>query len=1127
MTSQIKLAVIVATKNRHKLLAERSLPSIAHQSTPPDFLIVCDDSDLDIRRLNQNTVEDIEIPNCFVTYCVNTRTDGASGCWNSAVTYLASHVNAAENVILAFLDDDDSWHPNYLEECMKTLQSFKIDMVASGFNRIESNCQSPIQTPAPAKLEAPLFLTGNPGIQGSNLFLRMSTFLQTGGFDESLASSTDRDLCIRLSELGTVRYQALPKFLVDHYAEANRTRLSNSGGKSKLNGLSSFWTKYQSRMNALEASNFKRRAHELFGWKPPTKKVLQECCPENKALVLCCSKTVTQELLDKIVVFFHVYRTIDLVGLDVVFHTEPHDSFCEYLASTLRDTGIGCFPVKELEHLESYAVNVSKLRPGSTVWVIDSLAKPHLELFDDSESYLTSNGAKILNTEKHSDKKLSQGESENLEEEVYAQRLVTAEHRVNHHFNTQNLRLLGSGSEAIVFTDDKTVYKCIDYWKTRTPEAQFEFLRDCGAKWTNVLGIYPLNHVIRDGAWVLITYPYDESSPYIGGLEKRLIELINGCTSAGIVCNNIHPKNLITTEKEVKLIDYGSDIRPWNELGFEHMAKRAYLSCHHAHRDDLKQLMRKSLTHSAMPELSGFETFRAKLDYPIDRVQPVEKVLDKAPNHKAFKLVIGVISADPLMLMPLLNSLMVLHDHPSITSLSVFVLCNGSTASDFIKLKGESFGERLAVNFISEEVQLADAKSGLFGSEINSRPRGQVGIAFARTMLQRYIGNELVKSSGAIGWLLDDDMRIDVRAREYIEWLPAFREHNVDVLFGAYEGSSPNPPLNGLRVQLMDLVNNAIWLAKLPKDAVLPDRSEENKAIRNTFSDYYYDLSRKHSAHLETPLWLEPSYPFETVKEARARLFSGALGILDGTPLTRSIIAAPCRNPIREAKDSVNRGGCTFILNPEALLKTPNLSPVLNGKEARRSDMIWAVINKHYQRMTLKSVAFPVHHVGRSYSKPTINSEKVQGEIVGSALYASLVEFLGENSEHRLDFSTDEVADIYSRSMSHMGTRILLLEHSFYRISGLANAIANGPFCKQLKTLTDCLEQEFSLNAFEKIKSEIKKLDKNEISRFLKQVISSSDAYTTSISSKRTSKNQNSKICESDEVTENYCETTN
>ncbi|WP_216648603.1 hypothetical protein, partial [Salinivibrio sp. VYel6] len=322
-------------------------------------------------------------------------------------------------------------------------------------------------------------------------------------------------------------------------------------------------------------------------------------------------------------------------------------------------------------------------------------------------------------------------------------------------------------------------------------------------------------------------------------------------------------------------------------------------------------------------------------------------------------------------------------------------------------------------------------------------------------------------------------------------------------LFGAYEGSSPNPPLNGLRVQLMDLVHNAAWLAELPEYSVLPDRTRDNDAIRSKYPDYYYDLSRKHTAHLETPLWLEPSYPFETVKEARARLFAGALGILNGAPLTRSITAPQCRNPLNEAKDSVNRGGCTFILNPEALLRTPNVIPKLNGKEARRSDMIWAIINKHYQRMTLKSVAFPVHHVGRSYAKPTVNPVKVQGEIVGSALYAGLTEFLSDKSEHRLNFSNDEIESIYQASMFHMDNRIRLLEQNFYRISGLTQAIEKGPFYKELKVLSDCLEQEFSLKAFEGIKSEIRNLSKNEVTRFLERMTKSSDAYSSGASESR------------------------
>lgn len=111
------------------------------------------------------------------------------------------------------------------------------------------------------------------------------------------------------------------------------------------------------------------------------------------------------------------------------------------------------------------------------------------------------------------------------------------------------------------------------------------------------------------------------------------------------------------------------------------------------------------------------------------------------------------------------------------------------------------------------------------------------------------------------------------------------------MLFGAYEGSSPNPPLNGLRGQLVDIFHNLMWLRQLPAEARLPDRSAENAAVRRSFPDYYYDLSRKHTAHLEMPHWLEPVVDGETVAEAYARLIAGALGILSGIPLTRPIIA--------------------------------------------------------------------------------------------------------------------------------------------------------------------------------------------------------------------------------------------
>lgn len=76
----MKLAVIVATKNRSELLATRSLRSIKNQTLTPDFLLVCDDSDSSNIEKNQMIVNHFKIKKSEVLYFKNHRTLGASGC---------------------------------------------------------------------------------------------------------------------------------------------------------------------------------------------------------------------------------------------------------------------------------------------------------------------------------------------------------------------------------------------------------------------------------------------------------------------------------------------------------------------------------------------------------------------------------------------------------------------------------------------------------------------------------------------------------------------------------------------------------------------------------------------------------------------------------------------------------------------------------------------------------------------------------------------------------------------------------------------------------------------------------------------------------------------------------------
>ncbi|MCR9189777.1 MAG: glycosyltransferase family 2 protein [Alteromonadaceae bacterium] len=1135
--SSAKIAVVIATKDRYRTLSERSIPSVVGQSHCPEFLILVDDSSPETRPLNATLVEALHLPSCEVSYHENKRSPGASGSWNTAIDILFTKVSDPENLFVAVLDDDDSWSADYLKECVSAVDERQLDMVAADLRRFESLGGKPSIEKAPAELLAEEFLTGNPGIQGSNLFIRLSLLLSAGGFDEELRSCTDRDLCIRLADLGDVRYGRLPLALVDHFADPGRPRLSTKGSAAKLEGLTTFWKKYFGRMSPDQRAAFSERASSLFAWCPPAKPA-SPVTPtgddaKKKALVLglVADNENPREFLN---VINALANCLDerLVGLDVVLiERGPRlgDSrLIDIAASNLREAGRGCFrvPLERQAHdrevtrdhrsvsfpesdasdfeyyvLSFYCARVADARIGTEIWLATGAtglgeACKHNRIQD----ILRWMGAtKLLSTgiPNSVDSSLVDRLS-TLDKWLEQERIATAEHRVKSRFPVEHIRVLGHGSEAVVFTDDRTVYKCIDYWKTRMPRSQLDFLREQSGRWADMPGLYAIHNVVEDGPWALLTYDYEESTPFDGGHEHDLIDLLNGCCKAGIVCNNIHPKNLVVTGSGVKLIDYGSDIRPWTPLGFEHMARRAFLTSRYANHPDLQQLMRRALKDQHLPELADYKIFRSRLLEPprtVYRSQFPNRIEMEAPLHEPFVLFVGVITSDPAMLSPLLSGLAWLQREACIKSLKTLILDNGCPEAELKDAVQHARLTGLNVAVISQSKQFEDATEGAFGKAFRKRVDGQAGIAQARTMLQRYLGNLMAQSVGSFGWILDDDMRVDERAKAYLPWLPAFREQGTDALIGAYEGSSPNPPLNGLRVHLVDLYHNLVWLRNLPQGNLLPDRSDENAALRAKYPDYYYDLSRKHSGHLEMPHWLEPAHQTETVSEARSRLIAGALGILNGDPLTRPIVATLPSDPLASAKKSVNRGGCTFVLNPDALTRTPNTVTLIQGREARRSDMIWAIVNRYYRRMDIRAVGFPIHHVGRVTDIPDINSEKVQGEIVGSALYAGLSEFFEARPENELNFALPEIKQVQRLIKKHMDLRLCSLEQSFFRIAGLRESIRKIAVPGELDDLIDHLDRLFTRDEFNQIRSGVRTLCERDVSEFLASLSSIADDF--------------------------------
>ena len=755
---QIQIGVIVATCDRPMLLSERSIPSILNQSRAPDFLIVVDDSSsAENIKKNNDYIESLRLPNTTIKIIRNNRTTGACGSWNTGIEWIFIQAISPKNTYLAILDDDDAWKNEYLETCIEHCKSENYDMVATGIERYDSEDKPPVIYPSPISLNADDFLVGNGGIQGSNIFIRLSLMLMTGCFDESLRSSTDRDLCIRIADLGIVNYSYIQSNLVKHYAEVNRLRLTSKGSENKLAGLTVFWQKYRGRMSTSQQTQFKFRAEKLFSWNHPVQPISE---------------------------------------------------------------------IKQNRSLNSYKLE----------------------------------------------------------------------------------------------------------WNT--PEAPF---------------------------------------------------------------------------------------RP-----------------------------------------------------------PVT-------------LYIGVITSEPETVWPLIQSI----DKQNLNS-QIIILTNGCSELKLNQLLTKLNRLSLRVKIIDESQQKIDSENGVFGKTYKKRPIGQVGIAQARTMIQRYIGRELSADRDSIGWILDDDMRIDERAKSFMSWLPIYREEGFDVILGAYEGASPNPPINGLRVALVDLVHNLYWLNNISHEQQLPDRRVENILARTNCPDYYYDLSRKHTSHLEQPHWIEKIIHGETVIEAKNRLLQDSVGLIFGNPLTRPLVVVPSQSPLIELKDSVNRGGITFILNSNTLTQTPNCMLYIGDQEARRSDMMWAIINKFFRGFVIKSVNFPINHIARKSTPKGLNIAKVNAEIIGSTMYSSLMGFLNENPYHDLDFSENDVSEIECLFEHNLSKRMIRLEMSFYRIRGLHQTLKRNFNEPLLSELMDLLEKLFSEEMWLELNKEVFSSNTTNIGVFLKELREVSDDYAIS-----------------------------
>ena len=249
----MRIATVIVTCNRIELLP-RALKSVKEQSRQPNFVYIISNS-----STHNYHVEKKLCTSFGYQIFKNHRTENYAGALNTAVEKIIKENGISDDLYFASLDDDDEWLPNYLQEIEK-INIDNFDLIVGNILRssfIENNLLV-----LPNELSEKDFLIGNPGISGSNTFIKLTMLLKSGTFDEGLSATIDRDLFVRVFLLKP-KYKIINKHLVTQHTDNDRERVTTNRTKKK-ESLRVFFYKYQHLMNKEEKEHFFERIDKLF-----------------------------------------------------------------------------------------------------------------------------------------------------------------------------------------------------------------------------------------------------------------------------------------------------------------------------------------------------------------------------------------------------------------------------------------------------------------------------------------------------------------------------------------------------------------------------------------------------------------------------------------------------------------------------------------------------------------------------------------------------------------------------------------------------------------------------------------------------------------------------------------------
>lgn len=217
----ISLTVCITTYNRYEQ-AKRAINSVITQTYQPDEIVVVEDgSDSGIKDWIHNTFP------CKINYIKHENNKGLAAARNTGL-------NKSSCEWIAYLDDDNEWLPDRLEESIKLLKSFdysnikNVACIQAGTYTCDSEGNI-VNTSLPrndGNLKKSIMKYGASTLQ-SSFFFKKEALDYVNGFDEKLVSGIDHDIWMKLA-VADYETIGLKKSLVVIHQDNIETMMTNT-----------------------------------------------------------------------------------------------------------------------------------------------------------------------------------------------------------------------------------------------------------------------------------------------------------------------------------------------------------------------------------------------------------------------------------------------------------------------------------------------------------------------------------------------------------------------------------------------------------------------------------------------------------------------------------------------------------------------------------------------------------------------------------------------------------------------------------------------------------------------------------------------------------------------------------